>query len=59
MPLKASGGEMTLAKPAKNAERSGFAGKGVNGGGTFLSPTISFERGTGMSPRLLLIRFHP
>ena len=29
---------MTLAKIAKSAKESGFAGTGVNGGGTFLSP---------------------
>ena len=40
----------TLAKIAKNAKRSGYARTRVNGGGTFLSPTKSFERGTGMSP---------
>ncbi len=30
---------LPLAKIAKDAKRSGFAGTGVNGGGTFLSPT--------------------
>ena len=29
---------MPLAKIAKTAKRSGFAGTRVNGGGTFLSP---------------------
>ncbi len=41
---------MTLEKIAKDAKGSGFAGPGVNGGGTFLSPTLSFER----RPRRLL-----
>ena len=46
-----------LAKIAKDAKGSGFAGTGVNGGGTFLratpgggSPAMSFERGTKISP---------
>ena len=30
-----------------------------NGGGTFQSPTLSYEQGTGMSPLPYLIRSHP
>ena len=59
MPWQVLGGEMTLAKRAKNAERSGFAGRGVSGGGDIPVPLSKDMVGDRNVPPPLLICAHP